>query len=246
MGRAVAVLTVVFLIAACSPYYNTEPGPKVPPAVVGIEWSHGYDYDSDCALGLTQDGLTFVAGAATPWGLGGIAAEWLSWTITGSLAPVGESAANCWNSLVDNGGQFALYLKCYGEPYIKYWFDNIGQAELWAAIPMCQCNVACNNNMRPAANAGAWNAQLRAQAWYNHCQAAFLIDILCWLPAQNGWAPLWGGGANRAETTDPELPVEGSPLPADWQPPPWDTSVPVPPHPAGCVRLDVGCEDQPS
>jgi hypothetical protein len=225
VGRSVAVSLVILIVAtACSPYYTNEPGPMVPPAIVGSEWTHAPDYDSDCALGLTEAGLTFVVGASLPWGLGGVAAEWLSWTITGSLTPVGASAAQCWNSLAANGGQFALYLKCYGEPYIKYWFDNIGQAQKWAAIPMCQCNIGCQS-MTNGSMVAAWKAQARAEQRYDYCQLNWWQDFSCAWPHPNGW-PFGGEGP----TTDEPLPPD-EPLPVDWDAPWWDTSIPIPPPP---------------
>lgn len=190
--------------------------------MVGMEWSgHDNDYDADCLLGLTTDGLTAVAAAGTPWGLGGIAAEWLAYKITGSPQyPVGAYVGDCWNALTANSGRFALFLQCYGEPSIKYWFDNIGDAERWVAVPMCQCHIGCQN-MANGSLVAAWKAQARREQRFAYCQVAWTWDFSCALPSPNGWT--WGPGPNAPAT----LPSD-EPLPADFAPPWWDTSVPVP------------------
>jgi hypothetical protein len=226
VGRSVAVSVVVLIVAGCSPYYTNEPGPKTPPQVVGIEWtSDQNDYDSDCALGLTTDGLAFVAGAGTPWGLGAVAAEWLSYKITGNNLPVGAYVGDCWNALTNNSSQFALYLKCYGEPYIKYWFDNMGEAERWVAIPMCQCNIGCQGQSNGSMVA-AWKAQARAEQRQIYCQIHYYLDLSCQLETapNGGWN--FGGGPNAPATDEPAS-TEG-PLPSDWNAPWWDTTAPIP------------------
>lgn len=228
LGRALAVSLVILIVAGCSPYYDpTRPGPKVPPAVVGMEWAdESTGYDADCLLGLAQDGLTFIAGAGTPWGLGGVAAEWLSYKITGSVTPVGEDAGTCWKAVTENSTQFALYLQCYGEPYIKYWYDNMDEAQKSIAIPRCVCDVACMG-MSNGSTVAAYKGQIRASNRQIYCQINYFLDLSCqtYSSPNGGWK--FGPGPNIVTTGDPvHLPDE--PLPADWNDPWWDVNKPIP------------------
>jgi hypothetical protein len=229
--RGLAISVIILIIAGCSPYYDTVPAPKVPPTVVGMEWTNAQsDYDADCAIGLTTDGLTFVAGMASPI-FGSIAAEWVTYTITGSLTPVGAQVGDCWNALTRNSSQFAIYLQCFGEPYIKYWFDNWGEAVEWAAIPMCKCHIGCQE-MSDGSVIALWKAEARRQQWEQYCLVNSWRDFLCGAPKPNGW--LWGrhgvGQANMADSGGTEYPppIPEGPLPSDWNEPWWDTTAPIP------------------